>query len=79
MNTITLKDVPPMLHKALKTRAREHGRSLNREILAALENTVRCESLDAESLANRARAVRESAGGYVTRADLAAFKNRGRP
>lgn len=79
MNTITLKDVQPALHQSLKARAREHGRSLNREILAVLESAIRCEPLDAETIASRARAVRESAGVYVTRADLTAFKNRGRP
>lgn len=79
MNTITLKDVQPALHQSLKARAREHGRSLNREILAVLENAIRCESLDVETIASRARAVRESAGVYVTRADLVTFKNRGRP
>jgi plasmid stability protein len=78
MKTITLKDVPPALHQSLKARAREHGRSLNREILVSLESLLRCEPLDAEALAQRAREAREAAGVYVTRVDLAAFKDKGR-
>ncbi len=78
MNTITLKDVPPALHSSLKARARENGRSLNREVLVTLENALRSKPLDVETLANRARTVRESAGVYVTRDDLTAMKNKGR-
>ena len=37
MSTITIRNVPPRLHRALKQRARLHGWSLNREVLAILE------------------------------------------
>jgi hypothetical protein len=51
---------------------------LNREVLVTLENALRSKPLDVETLANRARTVRESAGVYVTRDDLTAMKNKGR-
>lgn len=35
---ITLKNVPVKVHKALKKAAKEQGRSLNAQILQALEN-----------------------------------------
>lgn len=40
MKTITLKDIPQPVHAALKQRAKQHGRSLNKEALACLEMVV---------------------------------------
>jgi len=40
MKTITLKDIPLPVHTALKQRAKQHGRSLNKEALACLEMIV---------------------------------------
>ena len=40
MKTITLKGIPLPVHTALKQRARQHGRSLNKEVLACLEMAV---------------------------------------
>jgi plasmid stability protein len=37
MPTITLKDLPRKLHRALKTRAKAHHRSLNKEVIATLQ------------------------------------------
>ena len=78
MNTITLKNVPATVHRALKSRARSHGRSLNREILAMIEGATRAAPMDAAAIGERARAVRESMAVYLTQKDLAAFKETGR-
>jgi antitoxin FitA len=40
MKSITLKDIPPEIHASLKQRAKQHGRSLNKEALACLEMIV---------------------------------------
>lgn len=40
MKTITLKDIPVPVHAALKQRAKQHGRSLNKEVLGCLEMAV---------------------------------------
>ena len=37
---ITIKDVSKKLHCALKERAESHGRSLNKEVLEILDNTL---------------------------------------
>jgi plasmid stability protein len=37
MVTLTLKDIPPELHRRLRARAEATGRSLNKEILACLD------------------------------------------
>lgn len=40
MKSITLKDIPQPVHTALRQRAKQHGRSLNKEALACLEMIV---------------------------------------
>lgn len=40
MPSITIKNLPDTLHHALKSRAKEHGRSLNGEILTCLKAAV---------------------------------------
>ncbi|MFC1499195.1 Arc family DNA-binding protein [Verrucomicrobiota bacterium] len=78
MNTITLKNVPAGIHKTLKSRAKAHGRSLNKEIIVSLEATLHGVRVNTAEVVNHARAVRETAGVYLTQADLTAFKNTGR-
>lgn len=78
MSTITLKNVPPAIHKTLKSRAKAHGRSLNREIIAALESTLHGSRVDADVVGKHARAVRATMGVYLTQKDLTVFKNAAR-
>lgn len=79
VKTITIKDIPPALHRELKKRAEAHGRSLNTEVLACLEASVRATPVDTEQLLRDLRAVRERTKAYLTEADLKRFKNEGRP
>ena len=46
MLNLTLKNVPPELHRVLKARAESNRRSLNREILALLEAQVQAPVVD---------------------------------
>ena len=78
MSTITIKGVPEAVHRTLKSRAAAHGRSLNREIIMALESTLHGSPIDAKAIGKHARAVRETMGVYLTQKDLAALKNAGR-
>ena len=78
MSTITVKDVPAVLHRTLKSRAEAHGRSLNREIIMTLENTLHGAPIDARAIGKHARAVRETMGVYLTQKDLMALKGAGR-
>jgi antitoxin FitA len=78
MSTITLKDVPPALHRALKSRAETHGRSLNREIIVTLDSSLHGSPIDATTIGKHARTVRETMGVYLTQKDLTALKNTGR-
>jgi len=78
MSTITIKNIPPAIHRTLKSRARAHGRSLNREIITTLERVVHGSPIDAAAVGSRARAVRETMGVYLTEKDLRGLKNAGR-
>lgn len=76
--TITLKDIPPRLHKELKSRAQAHGRSLNSEVIACLESGVYSSAVDVESILQSARSIRSSMKVRLTNKDLVSFKNEGR-
>lgn len=78
MSTITIKDVPPAVHRSLKNRAHAHGRSLNKEIIVTLESILHGIVIDAKAVGKHARSVRETMGVYLTQKDLATFKNAGR-
>jgi len=78
MSAITIKGVPPAIHRSLKNRARAHGRSLNKEIIVTLESILHGTVIDAEAVGKYARAVRETMGVYLTQEDLAPLKNAGR-
>jgi len=78
MSTITLKNVPDSLHAALKSRAKSHGRSLNKEVICALEQVLANGSQDADRLLSEAQAVREEMAIYMTQSELDALKQKGR-
>jgi plasmid stability protein len=78
MSTITIRDVPPAVHRTLKSRAEAHGRSLNKEIVITLESTLHGSPIDAMAIGKHARSVRETMGVYLTQRDLTVFKNTGR-
>lgn len=78
MTTITLKNVPPAIHRALQTRARAHGRSLNKEALATLERSLHSCRINAADIAAKARTIRETMGVYLVEDELAMLKDAGR-
>ena len=78
MSTITIKNIPQAIHRTLKARAKAHGRSLNREVIAILEGSLHGCPIDADTVGRRARAVRETLSVYLTQSDLTSLKNTGR-
>ena len=78
MKSITIKGVPEALLRELKARAKGNHRSLNGEVIAALEYVVRRDRTATELLA-MADAVRESVRvPYLTDEELNAAKRAGR-
>lgn len=79
MPTLTLKDVPPELHRRLKARALRNRRSLNREAIECLRAATHAGPIDPEALLAKARSLREQASGRLTQRDLEAARGAGRP
>ncbi len=79
MATITLKDLPQNIHKALKQRAKRNGRSLNREVLAILVSSVLPRKVDVDAYLVEIRQHRESLPGRLTDDLLEEAKRTGRP
>jgi plasmid stability protein len=81
MAAITLKALPTSLHRALKSRAARHKRSLNQEVIAVLEEAVApSRPVDVEGLIAEARRFRASLSpAFTARPDaIDALKREGR-
>ncbi len=80
MKTITLKGIPDTLHRALKRRAKANRRSLNAEVLVALERAVRARALSPAERLARLDAVRAQGRGHpLTEETINTAKRSGRP
>jgi plasmid stability protein len=78
MPSITLKGLPRPLHLALKKRAEQNRRSLNREILATLESALTPSSRPVEELLKEAREFRSRLKIWVTEEQINRYKREGR-
>lgn len=79
MATITLRNLPEGLHRLLKERAVRHRRSLNSEIIATLETTLRAEPIDSEAFLARIRQLRPQGSAALRQGDLDSFRAQERP
>lgn len=76
--TITLKNIPPRLHRELKRRAEVNRRSLNSEIISSLEKVTFSQPVNVDALLADIRKDRERIGGYMTAEEIDRFKKEGR-
>ena len=80
MATITLKNIPRDLHRKLKKRAKEHHRSLNKEIISTLNSaTGNVHRVDVDALIREARVARSKFTREISAAEIDAWKRAGRP
>lgn len=80
MTSLSVKNLPEAVYERLKDRAKANRRSLNREIIACLEQAVTAQRVDPEALLAVARQFRDKTSRYqVTEADLDQMKDMGRP
>lgn len=79
MPTLTLKDVPVELHRRLKARAEQNGRSLNREVIECLEAAFGAVAVDVDAVIAEARAIRRSLKHRLTNREIDRLKRQGRP
>ncbi|MDQ2867384.1 MAG: Arc family DNA-binding protein [Verrucomicrobiota bacterium] len=79
MPTITLKDIPRDLHRALRKRAKEHHRSLNKEVITTLRAaTGAAAPFDAAAAEAAAQRARTSFKRPVTAREISRWKRLGR-
>lgn len=79
MPNITLKNIPPDLHRALKRRAKAHHRSLNKEVIATLQSAAsESEVVDVRRLIAEAREMRRKFKGETNLREIQAMKVAGR-
>ena len=62
MAAITIKNLPDEIHGALKARAREHGRSLNGEVVSCLKAAVAVSRIETSETLAAVDQVREMDG-----------------
>jgi plasmid stability protein len=79
MPTITLKGIPTRLHRDLKARAKAHQRSLNKEVIATLQDAAsRIRPLPAAKLIREARAIRRQFSREVSAREIETWIQQGR-
>lgn len=79
MPAITLKSLPASLHRALKSRAARHKRSLNQELIAVLAAAVApSRPVDVEAMLVENRRFRETLKFATAPGEIDAFKREGR-
>lgn len=79
MPAITLKGLPTALHRALKRRAAEHKRSLNKEVIAVLEEAVApARRLNVEALVDESQRFRAGLRFETTPEEIDTLKRKGR-
>jgi plasmid stability protein len=79
MPTLTLKAIPIKLHRELKNRAKAHHRSLNKEVIAMLEQaTAGSAKLDVQEMLDEARRARSHFTRSVTAKEVSGWVNQGR-
>ena len=60
MATITVKDIPDELYRRLKTAAASNRRSINREIISRIEQSLRSRRVTAEQILARVQLLHET-------------------
>ena len=79
MPTLTPKAIPAELHQHLKNRAKAHHRSLNKEVIATLEQaTGTSQMVDAEAMLDEARHARSLFKRTVTAREVGGWIKQGR-
>ncbi|MCS7011945.1 MAG: Arc family DNA-binding protein [Anaerolineales bacterium] len=79
MVAITLKNLPPEVYERVKQSARANRRSINRELIAIIEQAVLPRSLDVHETLERTRRIRDLTAAYrFTDEEITRLKNEGR-
>ena len=78
MASMTIRNIPPPLHKALRQRAAGNRRSLQSEIVATLEKAIWPGPVSADEILEKANRFRATTRIKTTDAEIRRFKREGR-
>ncbi len=78
MSTITIRNISDNLHKKLQKRAKAFHRSLNNEIIFALESAVLESKIEVEEILQKSEVVRNRLNFKITLSELNTAKQMGR-
>ncbi len=76
---ITIRDIPDDIYEKVREQAKVHHRSINSEIIACLESSVKSKNISTEDILNEARKMRKKAKGSLSTQEIIDAINRGRP
>lgn len=80
MPTLTIRNISERLYRALEESAKVHGRSLNGEVLACLEESLGATPVDVDSLLSGIQELRDQISApRLTDRILRSARERGRP
>lgn len=79
ISSITLKNIPEALHQRLRESAARNHRSINGEMLAALDQYVSQQRPGKAQLLANTRTLRQETALYVTEEEIDRAKREGRP
>ncbi|WP_340104639.1 FitA-like ribbon-helix-helix domain-containing protein [Rhodohalobacter sp. 8-1] len=79
MPSITVKNIPEDIYKKIREQAGAHHRSINSEIIACLEKTVKPQTVSADDILKEARRMRKKARGSLSSEEIESAIEQGRP
>lgn len=79
MSSLTIKNIPEALHQRLRDSAERNHRSLNGEVLAALDHYFSERRPSGEQLLASIRSLRQETAIYASAEEIDRARNEGRP
>lgn len=79
MPSITVKNIPKDIYDKVREQASAHHRSINSEIIACLEQTVKPKQISSDDILQEARRLRKKAKGSLSSQEIESAINEGRP
>ena len=79
MPSITVKNIPEEIYDRVREQAKAHHRSINSEIIACLEQTVKSQQVSTDDILQEARRLRKKAKGSLSSEEVESAITKGRP
>ncbi|MTI89679.1 MAG: Arc family DNA-binding protein [Balneolaceae bacterium] len=79
MPSITVKNIPEEIYNRVREQAKAHHRSINSEIIACLERTVKPQQLSSDDILHEARRLLKKVKGNLSSEEIESAINQGRP